>query len=336
MQTLLSSRTPRVSRGIFLWAPGIAIVFLYPFFIALFSDALPGTLSHGQPGSVVLAVFATLATFAPTLIALRYLAAPTLDDTGRVRERALLHLLVVLPPLNTLVFLVAYLGGLLAYTNLIWLSLAALLLGGIYRLQAKVPPAPHSPVFRVTHGIAALIFVGGFFLLHWANHAVAAWNPEAQGPLQETLRLWYRSVWVEPVLLALCVFLVGSGLYMTARYLRRKTDRFSRWQTASGSYLGLFFCAHLLAVLSTRAGGGDTDWTFATGENGLIYSSQFLIPYYALALVSFSLHAGVGLRQVLLAHTSTARYASPLARSASTLGYLLTLLVMFAALGFSF
>lgn len=335
MQTIPTSHAPRVSRGILLWAPGIAIVFLYPFFIALFSHVLPDAVSRGESGSVVLAIFTTLAVFAPTLIALSRLNAPELNEPDKLRERALLNLLVVLPPLNTLVFLVAYLSELLNYTNLIWLALSVLLLAGIFRLQVKAPPQPHSPAFRVAHGVAALMFVGGFFLLHWANHVVAAWSPAAHGPVQETLRLWYRSVWVEPVLLALCVFLVGSGLYMTGRYLRRRTDRFTRWQTASGSYLGLFFCAHLLAVLSTRAGGGDTDWTFATGENGLIYSVQFLIPYYALALVSFSLHAGMGLRQILLAHTGTARYASPLARTASTLGYLVTLVTMFAALGFS-
>lgn len=323
-------------RQTLFWLGSAFYCFFYPSLIGFFSHALPRAFSEPTLASISLCALTSLAVFACFPVGAFLLANRRLDHAASAKMRAMAHLLMVLPALNTLVFVVSYMTASLNAVPYVWITVTAALLGLITQLSASPAAAAVSPAMRVFHGVLATVFIGGFFLLHWANHLTALWSSNTHGIAQDFFRRWYQSPWVEPVLLIVCALLLLTGVYLSGRYLRRDTDKYKRWQSASGCYLGVFFCAHLIAVLMTRARGGETDWAFATGEQGLIHGFQFLIPYYAFALLAFSLHASLGLRQVLLNHTNTHSHATLAGRIAATSGYVLTALVMLAALGFSF
>jgi hypothetical protein len=54
------------------------------------------------------------------------------------------------------------------------------------------------------------------------------------------LRLWYRSDWVQPILLALVVVLIGTGIPLVIQHSRRRMDGFRVIQAATGVYLGVY------------------------------------------------------------------------------------------------
>jgi succinate dehydrogenase hydrophobic anchor subunit len=122
---------------------------------------------------------------------------------------------------------------------------------------------------------------------------------------------------------------------MALQHLRRGGDQFRMLQTASGLYMAIYFCTHLLAVLNTRASGWETGWQFATGEKGLAFGMHFLIPYYSFSLLFFCLHALLGLRQISIAHKTNAAKTKLALQTLMTLGVTLTAITMLGALGFS-
>ncbi|GFE83423.1 hypothetical protein GCM10011487_54230 [Steroidobacter agaridevorans] len=149
----------------------------------------------------------------------------------------------------------------------------------------------------------------------------------------EWLRLWYRSGWVEPALFALLLVMIATGAPMVAQHSRRSTDAFRAIQMATGVYLALFLCAHLLAVLGARSAGIETDWVFATGPNGLLDGIGMLIPYYIFAVFFLVLHVGCGLRIVLLKHGVTKASADKAVYTIGGVGLIVTMLMAIAALG---
>jgi len=117
----------------------------------------------------------------------------------------------------------------------------------------------------------------------------------------------YRNVVIQPILVGLFFFQVGSGLYLATRYMAAPMDRFRAFQIASGVYLAFYVVGHMdsVFVFARTFLGIDTDWGFATGApTGLLKDpwNIRLVPHYALGIFFVLGHLAAGLRIVLLSH----------------------------------
>ena len=134
---------------------------------------------------------------------------------------------------------------------------------------------------------------------------------------------------------ALLLVMIATGAPLVAHHSRRSTDALRVVQMATGVYSAVFLCAHLLAVLGARSAGVETDWFFATGPNGLLDGRGMLIPYYSFAVLFVILHAGCGLRIVLLKHGVAEVVANKTLYGVAAAGFIATALAAIAALGLS-
>ena len=219
----------------------------------------------------------------------------------------------------------------------LWIA-AAIITGialtrGSEKAQYQKQPEFGGSWLRAIHGGTALLLLFGFLLLHLSNHGTAIWSAELHEAVMGLFRLWYRSEWVEPVLLSLLGIMLITGVPMVMRYTKSDADLFRILQTASGIYLATFLSAHLIAVLGARAANVETDWIFATGPNGLVAGFSPLIPYYILSVFFIIAHLSLGLRIVLLSHNVSVAKANFALYFLVATGTLITILIAAALLG---
>jgi hypothetical protein len=179
-----------------------------------------------------------------------------------------------------------------------------------------------------------VIFLG----MHIPNHLVGLLGPEAHASVMKIVRHIYRAKAIEPVLVALFLFQVGSGLYLAFRYMAMPMDRFRAFQIASGMYIASYVIGHMdsVFVYARLFLGIDTDWGFATGAPaGLIKDAWNirLVPHYALGVFFLFAHLSSGLRIVLLAHGLRKAIADRLMIGGSIGGGLVAALIILAMCG---
>lgn len=136
-------------------------------------------------------------------------------------------------------------------------------------------------------GLVITIFVG----LHLTNHVSAIWGAEKHIEVMNVLRLVYRNIFAETVLLLAILVQVISGLKLFK--LNRKTaqTKFDKLHIWSGLYLAIFFIIHLSAVLGGRLLlHFDTNFYFGVAGLNSFPFNLFFIPYYGLAILSFFGH----------------------------------------------
>jgi hypothetical protein len=175
------------------------------------------------------------------------------------------------------------------------------------RIQA--PPA----AWRVAHGISAA-FIACYVLFHLTNHLFGLAGPDMHAAIMKAGRTVYRSAFIEPVLVTLLLFQVGSGVRLAWRWSSARNDVYRIFQVGSGAYLSAFILTHMnSALVSARAVHKiDTDWGWASGAPvGLIHDAWNirLLPHYALGVFFIIGHLCSGLRVVMLAHGVRARVA---------------------------
>jgi hypothetical protein len=145
---------------------------------------------------------------------------------------------------------------------------------------------------RRAHLISASI-IGAFLVVHMINHLVGLAGQNYHVAYMALARQYYRYPGIEPCLLLLIVWQVGSGLWMVARTWRDKHGGVAWLQALSGATLGLFLPIHVGAVLYGRCVLGlDTDFRFAAAGFHVPPWSWFFAPYYALAITSMFAHVG--------------------------------------------
>lgn len=353
-----------------LWVPAVAVSIAYPFAVRLFvaslhaaqSSAGAARLSWSAGALVTLAL-----ALAPPLLALRSLyLIRGLTDSPAAAVRRLLHLACAVPPFYLVWIRVA--GGMNALVGntasglvtwaLLWIGLGVL----TWNVRRGAPGAAGATVGAVgapgevidssdeparlwsavtgrarrVHRVAVIAVLGSFLVLHLANHLFALWSVPAQRTVMDALRTWYRAAWVEPVILALFVVAALSGLLRLGRLTRSASDGFRVLQTASGAYLAAFLVSHIWATLGARFHGIDTDWAFASGgKAGMLASglAAAVLLYYAFALLAVAVHAGLGLRMVLLSRRVRAVAANRAARLTAAFASALSVLIIAALLG---
>ncbi len=217
----------------------------------------------------------------------------------------------------------------------IWLAIAAMLLLHVPKprqVEAAIAGVPSW--LRTAHGSTAALLLLFYLVGHIANHASALFGLGVQHAMMDTLRLWYRSSLVQPILITGFLFMIVSGLILARARTRTATDRLGTLQTLTGGYLAAFLFSHLSSTFIARVDGVNTDWSWATATPpGLLAGAVSLIPHYMMGVAFLITHLGLGLRTVLLQHRIERAIADRLAWTIAGSGALLSTAIMAGMLG---
>jgi hypothetical protein len=287
----------------------------YPWILQAFHAAVTAHEATAAARGIVAGLFLA-AAFAPPLIGLafaRRLAAAPSAAAHRVAAQRLAYASVVAP---TLFVFSGVVRGMIAPAlpelpawTLLWLGAAAWCWVSSPS-PARPDPASGKPApisrLRIIHGATAAILMA-YVLFHLANHLFGLVGPSAHAAVMKAGRTVYRARLVEPVLVALMLFQIATGLRLAWRWSGARGGVHRVFQVASGLYLSVFILGHMNSVFiyARTYLKIDTDWAFATGApTGLILDpwNIRLLPHYALGVFFVLGHLASGLRQVLLAH----------------------------------
>lgn len=136
-------------------------------------------------------------------------------------------------------------------------------------------------------GLTITVFVG----LHLFNHICSIFGAERHIQIMNTLRLFYRSIFIETILLSAIPIQIISGLKLFKTNRKIATSNFEKLHIWSGLYLAIFFVIHLSAVFGGRLILHlDTNFYFGVAGLNSFPFNLFFIPYYGLAIISFFGH----------------------------------------------
>jgi len=136
-------------------------------------------------------------------------------------------------------------------------------------------------------GLTITVFVG----VHLFNHACSLFGADTHIAVMDTLRLFYRNILVETILLSAVLVQIISGLKLFRENRKIAISNFEKLHIWTGLYLAIFFVIHLGAVLGGRLLLHlDTNFYFGVAGLNTFPLSLFFIPYYALAILSFFGH----------------------------------------------
>jgi hypothetical protein len=261
--------------------------------------------------------------------------------------RRFAHLAFASPPLFTCIGVFAYILGIPKADSIIWLitwiviGLSVFIhgIGNTSHLTSSRPTVWKG--FRIVHGISALLILLVFLLPHIANHLTAIWSVDIHIAVMERFRKFYRSDFVEPILVVLFTCQVLSGLFLWRHRTAYKSDLFGTLQTTSGAYLSVFIISHMTAVfiLGRIIQNIDTNFYFASGEKvGLLFDpwNVRLIPHYSLAVWMLFTHLACGLRFRLLTLKIKLASANKIAEIIIALGGVVAITIILSMCGIHF
>jgi len=328
-------------------APSLAAL-LYPFALEGFNAGVT-RIVEGGAGALGLswlgAAMCLALAFAVPLIAM--LAAMSLSGIDRptaaqLRAKRSALLAIAAPTLFT------FLGVVLSMLHdpvpdtWLWVACWAIALtlllrsdsGAPARVTARLVPVP----LRVAHGVSALALVMIFLALHIANHLMFPAGAETYDAVMKVFRHVYRTDILQPVVVALFLFQIGTGLFFAWRLTAAPTDRFRTFQIASGVYLAFYVLGHMdsVFIFSRTYLGIDTGWSFATGApTGLVKDpwNIRLVPHYWLGAFFVLAHLAAGARAVMMVHGVSKALADRLMVGGAVLAGLVATVIMLGMCG---
>ncbi|GGF19797.1 hypothetical protein GCM10011611_27230 [Aliidongia dinghuensis] len=325
-------------------APVAALI--YPFTLKLFNFAVTArAASDGSASDVALAAFALFLSFAlpaATLVSATRLAELEMPTAAQLRAKRIAIFSVAAPTIFVFIGVLLYMAGDPIPDTWAWVAFWAVLTLLVLRADNGAPAIleakPIAAALRVAHGIAALAIILIFLGFHLTNHLAGLSGPEAHTAFQKVVRHVYRARIVEPLLVALFFFQVGSGLYFAFRHMAKPMDRFRAFQVASGMYLAFYVVGHMdsVFIFARTYLGIDTGWGFATGApTGLVKDAWNirLVPHCALGVFFVLAHLAAGLRVVLLAHGMRKETADRVMIGGAATGGLVAALIILAMCG---
>ncbi|HEY8934709.1 MAG TPA: hypothetical protein VIM65_05790 [Cyclobacteriaceae bacterium] len=139
---------------------------------------------------------------------------------------------------------------------------------------------------RRIHYVSGII-LAVFIAAHLFNHAYSIAGVDKHIEMMNSLRIIYRNVFVE-ALLVLAVFTqIISGIRLFVDKRKVAASFFERLHVWTGLYLALFLIIHLSAVMAGRLYLHlDTNFYFGVAGLNTFPFNLFFIPYYGLAIVS--------------------------------------------------
>ncbi len=136
-------------------------------------------------------------------------------------------------------------------------------------------------------GITITIFI----IIHLFNHLYSLFGVKAHIELMNDLRVIYRNIIAETLLLFAVGIQIISGVKLFLKKRKTVSDFFDRLQIWTGVYLAIFLLKHLSAVLFGRLILNlDTNFYFGVAGLNTFPLNLFFIPYYGLAIISFFGH----------------------------------------------
>jgi len=310
---------------------------LYPWLLEGFHWAVttPSAEVPLSGSAVALAALLLIAAFLVPLTALLLASAPATE----VRARRFALLTVAAPTLYVFFGVLTYMAGVSLPDPWLWTP-AWLLLGLLAARRPEStsrPSRPSSAGLRVAHGIAGVIALL-YVLFHLFNHLAGLLGPEVHKYVMDIGRQVYRAKAIEPLLVLVMLFQIGSGLRLAWTWSERTVDRYRVFQVASGVFMAVFILGHMNSVFifARTFLGIPTDWAFAAGlPTGLIHDpwNIRLLPHYALGVFFVLAHLFSGLRVVLLAHGTGVSSANRIWWSGAVLSALVSLAIMLGMCG---
>lgn len=136
-------------------------------------------------------------------------------------------------------------------------------------------------------GLIITVFIG----LHLFNHTWSIFGAEKHIEIMNTLRLFYRNIFIETILLLAVFIQIFSGLTLFKINQKIATSTFEKIQVWSGLYLAIFFIIHLSAIFIGRLVLNlDTNFYYGVAGLNTFPYNLFFIPYYSFAILSFFGH----------------------------------------------
>lgn len=130
-----------------------------------------------------------------------------------------------------------------------------------------------------------------FIVLHLFNHFCSIFGTDKHIEIMDTLRLFYRNIFIEIILLIAVLFQIISGIKLFKVNRKIAKTSFEKLHVWTGLYLAIFFIIHLSAVFVGRyLLHLDTNFYFGVAGLNNFPTNLFFIPYYALAIISFFGH----------------------------------------------
>jgi succinate dehydrogenase/fumarate reductase cytochrome b subunit len=280
---MMSSKSSMSSNSV-IWISASAAA-IYPWILDAFHWSIASPESNNSatqltPGVVVLAAFLLVAAFAVPLINMM-MASRTLESATPpaqiVRARRFALLSVIVPTAYVFFGVITYMAGSKIPYPWIWTP-TWLVLGYLASRRTKTETTHRpriSPGLRVAHGIAGAI-AAAYIFFHIFNHLFGLVSPEAHAAVMDIGRKVYRTKFIEPILVAVLLFQVISGLRLAWTWSETTVDHSRLFQIASGVFMAVFILGHMNSVFifARMWLNIPTDWAFATGlPTGLIYDS---------------------------------------------------------------
>ena len=109
--------------------------------------------------------------------------------------------------------------------------------------------------------------------------------------VMNTLRLFYRNMFIEIILLMAVLVQIISGIKLFKTNRKIAITPFDKLHIYTGLYLAIFFVIHLSAVIGGRIILHlDTNFYFGVAGLNSFPLNLFFVPYYGLAILSFFGH----------------------------------------------
>lgn len=136
-------------------------------------------------------------------------------------------------------------------------------------------------------GLLLTVFIG----IHLFNHIYSIWGIGKHVTAMETLRLFYRNIFVEAILLLAVAIQIISGVKLFVTTHAVMGSRLKKLQLWTGMYLAIFFVIHVGSVMVGRLLLNlDTNFYYGTAGLNTFPFNLFFVPYYGLATLSFFGH----------------------------------------------
>src|SRR5215472_14816214 len=258
--------------------------------------------------------------------------------SDRPIERLLAHVAFAAPPLFTMLGVAFFFLGVPNGDYVIWaIAWPGILAYAAHPASDARAPARPENLVRTVHAAGGAVIIVGFLALHLANHLVAIRDVAAHKEVMLALRGWYRSGFVQPVLIALLLCQPLSGAWLLRAKIRQSADVYASIQTATAGYLLAYIPSHLIAVfiLGRWFLGVDTNFEWASGAPSSLLLDSWnvrLIPHYSSAVLFVICHFAVGLRAILLGHRIRAAIADRVAWTLCAIGLVVSFVIAVAQL----
>ena len=336
-----TSNDPRARLGLVI-PPLLALT--YPFLLDGFHASAVAGLQGAAAAWAVAALFLVAAFAAPIIALLGFMRLAALDvpSSAQHRARTIALLAVTAPTMFVFLGVVLYMLHDPVRDTWVWVAgwTIAFLLVALANNEraARAGAAPGTAWLRGAHGAAALCIIVAYLSLHIPNHLFFLAGPQTYNAVQRLFRHAYRNEVTQPILVALFLFQVGSGICLAACRAAEPMDRFRAFQVASGVFLAVYILGHMNSVFVYGRAylGIDTNWAFATGAPaGLIKDAWNirLVPHYGLGVFFVVAHVFAGTRAVMLSHGVRKPFADRLMVGGATFGALLAFVIILGMCG---